>query len=286
MPLNLENLLKDSIASPPSLYLKLQKALKDPETTYEEFAAIISADTGFAFRLLKIANSSFYGCQEEIYSITHAVDILGTEAMADLALAALVIEKFKGIPKDLIQMEEFWKHCIACGLAARIIAKFFNETDQERYYLGGLFHDIGSLLLYQEVPEKSRMILAEAGREDKNLFVVENQYFGFDHAKLGGELLRKWQLPEMYAEAAEFHHDPGRAEKFPKMVSIVHLSDIIAHQMELGQSGEPKSPPLIQNGLGLPQLSDDDIDEIKEEIRNNFDQAVNLFLNASSSHTS
>ncbi len=280
MPLDLASLLNDSIASPPALYLKLQKALEDPETTYHAFASIISADTAFASRLLKIVNSPFYGFQEKIHSILHAVDILGREKLTDLAIATLIIEKFKGIPKDLILMDEFWKHSIACGLASQTIAKLKKESDPERYYLSGLFHDVGSLLLFKEAPVKSRMLLSEAIRDNRSLFMVENQYLGFDHAKLGGELLKKWHLPEMYIEATAFHNNPIYAKKYPQIAWAVHFADIIAHEMKLGNSGEPHPPTLAPNTLQTLNLLESDIEGIKEEIQTHFDQMVELFLDS------
>lgn len=278
MPLKMESLLNDSIASPPSLYLKLQKALANPETTYEEFANIISMDTGFSFRLLKIANSPFFGTQEKIDSISQAISVLGTKNLADLTIATLVVDKFKGIPKDILVMNSFWKHSIGCGLIAQGIAKLKHYPDKERYYMSGLLHNIGSLLLFKEAPEKSRMLIAEAKQDQKSLYSVENQYLEFDHAMLGGALLKKWRLPEMYVEAATFHNDPNTAIQFPQIAFTVHLADALAGEMELGYSGDPTPPAHVPNALKALSLSDEDIEGIKKNVKEQFDQMVELFL--------
>lgn len=278
--LDFDSLLSDSIASPPSLYLKLQDALENPETTFADYAQIISADTAFAFRILKIVNSPFYGYNEPINSIAHAVDILGTGKLTDLAIAALVIDKFKGIPKDLLVMDDFWRHSIACGLGAQAIARTRKEPDSERFYLSGLLHDIGSLLLYQKEPIKSRMLLEEARKRKKNLFAIENQYLGFDHAKLGGALLRKWRLPQMFVDAAQWHNHPAQAQDFPQIARAVHLADSIAYEMKLGTSGEPEVPPIIPDLLKALKLSEEDLQGIRDTIMKDFQQMAELFLGA------
>jgi len=278
MAIKLDDLLRDAVASPPTLYLKLQNAIKDPDTTYGEFADIISADIAFAARLLRIVNSSFYSFSSRIDSISHAVNIVGTDRLADLALAALVIEKFKGIPADLIKMNSFWKHSIGCGLAAKIIAQHKKMTRIERYYLGGLLHDIGSLLLYKEAPVVSRMLLSEAGQDQKNLFAVEKEHLGFDHAEVGGTLLERWGLPEILSNSAKFHHNPMNGENHSLAVSIIHVADIIAHEMDLGSSGEPLAPHLAPDILDDIGLSQSDLDIFKDEINKQFGETVEVFL--------
>lgn len=278
METTFESLLDDNVASPPSIFISLQKALKDPETTYVEFAYIISADPGLAARILKVVNSPFYGFSTKIDSIAHAINIIGTAKLTELALATLVIEKFKGIPKDLIHMDLFWKHSIACGLASKIIAKLKNE-DPDRFYLGGLLHDVGALLLYKQIPAKCRLIIKEARETEKNLFKVEKENLGFDHAELGGALLEKWLLPPILVEAVKYHNDPIKAELNTLYTFVVHLSDIIAYEMGLGTSGESVPPELNPETLNRLQLKPKNVDEVKHKIRDSFEEIVASFLN-------
>ncbi|KMP11189.1 hypothetical protein UR09_01575 [Candidatus Nitromaritima sp. SCGC AAA799-A02] len=276
--LKLEDLLKDSIASPPSLYLQLQKALQNPETTYVEFARIISSDIAFASRILRITNSPFYGFSNKVDSIVHAIDILGVEKLSDLAIAALVIDKFKGIPRDCINIEDFWKHSIGCGLATRAIAGLKNESDLDRYYICGLIHDIGSLLFYSQIPIKSRLFLSEAKLDEKSLSEVENKHLHFDHAKLGGELLKKWRFPEIFQKTASFHHHPLEAGEYSRPACVVHLSDIIAFEMKLGSNGESNISPLFQDILEYLELSQEDISSVKDTVKKQYQDAVDTFL--------
>ena len=94
-------------------------------------------DPSLTPRLLKIVNSAFYGFRGEIESVFHAMGVVGTEQMMQLVLATTVVEQFKGIPKDLVDMEYFWKHSVSCGLAARAIHQACGEYNGGKYFFGG-----------------------------------------------------------------------------------------------------------------------------------------------------
>ncbi len=161
-----------------------------------------------------------------------------------LALATVVISKFEGIPKDLINLDTFWKHNIACGLIVKEIAILFGESNTERFYLLGLLHDIGTLVLCMGASAKTRTCLNRADYEGKHLFQIEKEELGFTHAQVGGELLNSWRLPEFMVETTTYHHNPMQAPKFPKYASIIHVADILTYEMGLSGSGEPYIPPL------------------------------------------
>lgn len=136
MEIKIKDLLTEIVSSPPVIYHKLQTAMSNADSTFEDFEQIILADTALSARLLKIANSSFFGFEKQVESVKHALSVIGLEQVSDLVLVTYVISKFKGIPHDLISMEEFWHHSIACGVGARIIAKNLGAANTERFYLG------------------------------------------------------------------------------------------------------------------------------------------------------
>ena len=148
--------VKDWVASPPHVYIKLNDTLKDPRSSFKEFSEIISHDPSLTARLLKIVNSSFYSFETEIETITHALTIVGTEQLTELVLATSVTSQFTHIPKQLVSMNSFWEHSIACGVAAKVIADRRGESHLESFYLAGMLHDIGSLIIYKKFPEQAK----------------------------------------------------------------------------------------------------------------------------------
>jgi HD-like signal output (HDOD) protein len=124
MTIDLQNLVSQSpqISSLPTIFYQINEAVEDPECSFVEIGEIISSDPSLSARLLRIVNSSYFGFPNKIETITHAVTIVGMAQLRDLALATTVVNQFKGIPKNLINMENFWLHSVATGLTAKIIA--------------------------------------------------------------------------------------------------------------------------------------------------------------------
>jgi HD-like signal output (HDOD) protein len=101
--------------------------------------------------------------------------------LGDLALAKVVLRKFNGIPKDLDNLVMFWKHKIACGLMVKEIFVLFGGTNAEKFYLLGLLHDIGSLVMCKEAPAIPRTCVSRVDYESRHLYQIEQEELGFSH---------------------------------------------------------------------------------------------------------
>lgn len=277
--LNLKNLIEQSpqISSLPTIFYRINEAVEDPECSFVEIGEIISGDPSLSARLLRIVNSSFFGFPSKIETITHAVTIVGMAKLNDLALATTVVNQFRGIPENLISMKKFWFHSVATGLAARIIAVYRREPNADRYYLMGMLHDLGRLILLLNVPEQMQKVMTRY-EEGGLLHDAENEVMGADHAVVGGMLLNVWKLPEMLQEAVTYHHAPGQSPCYPAAASIVHLADIIAHGMELGTCGERHVPPLNSKAWEILDLPTNLLSSIVEQVDRQTSEAVEMFL--------
>ncbi len=276
--LQLKDLISENVATVPAIYHKLQMALANPESTFQDYAEIIQADPGLASRLLKIANSPFFGFESKVESITHAMSIIGLEQIIDIALVSMVINKFKGIPTELVNMEKFWKHCIATGICARLIAQHIKEPNPERYYLAGVLHEIGSLVFFKEIPIQARLMLSEAQADKRHVHEIEKEVLGFDHSDMGGYLLSQWGLPELFREAIPHVHQPSKATNFQEVATIIHLADCVAYHLELGQSGEPGKPAVEHGSMARIGLKKDVFNKIQDETLGQFSFTVEMFL--------
>jgi HD-like signal output (HDOD) protein len=273
----LNEVVGDWIGSPPIIYDKLHKAMQDPDVSFGDISDIISADPNLAARLLKIANSPFYGLDAKVETITHALSIVGIDQVTELALAAVMVQWFKGIPKDLVNMHSFWMHSIGCGLAARTIAKNMDERHVEPYYIAGMLHDVGSLIIYKEVPEKAQEILTRCKNEGLPQSTVEEEVLGFTHAQVGAIVFSKWGLPRSLIEAVQFHHFPVRAKEHPLYPAIVHLADVIAYEMNLGSGGEPGIPELDPSAVQRVGLNRSFLTDIQDFVRDQVEDTVSIF---------
>lgn len=265
------------IASLPEVFLKVNEMIDSPRYSSADIGRVIAQDTALSARLLKIANSVFYGFPSQIDTISRAITIIGTRELRDLILAASVMRVFKGLPNDLVTMEDFWRHSICSGLAARSLATQRGEHFVERFFVAGLLHDIGSLLVYRKLPELAREALLRARHNNIPLHRAEQDVMGFDHAAVGAEILRTWKLPEHLQEAAEFHHAPARAQRFPSDTALVHIADAVADTLQYGNSGDPIVSPINPEAWQLADLADDTIAAVISEVEQQFTTVFELF---------
>ncbi len=269
----------NQLATLPEVFYKLNAAIEDPDCTFDDIGEIISIDPALSARLLKIVNSAFYGFSTQVETITHALTIIGTDQLTQLVLATAVMNQFKGIPDDLLNMNSFWRHSITAGLAARSIAALSGEYNVERFFVAGLLHDIGRLVFCLKAPEEFAELLKKAEASGNPLYVEEQATFGFDHAELGGQLLKEWKLPERLIEAVAWHHFPDKALSHPEETAVVNLADAIAYSLKFGSSGEtfvPQMEPKSWESIGLPESLY--LPMIKDKIDQQFDDVANVFL--------
>ncbi|KMP11094.1 hypothetical protein UR09_04315 [Candidatus Nitromaritima sp. SCGC AAA799-A02] len=243
------------ISSPPQIYIEVNRVVNDPNSSFMKIADTIRKDFSLSARLLKIANGPFYNFPSKIETIVQAISIIGTQQLVDLVLATSVLKKFKNIPRELMSMDSFWRHSIACGIIARTIAIYRHEANVERFYIMGLLHDIGQLIILEKVPDLARRALNQRILDQNLLHETERKVIGFDHAAVGGALMKAWELPLNIEEAVAFHHAPLKAAHYPVETAIVHLSDIIANAMRRSASNESCVASLEMeawNQTGIP----------------------------------
>jgi len=277
------DLIKGSVklATLPEVFTKINEMVDDPSSSASDIGKFISQDPGLTARLLKIANSPLYGFPSRIDTVSRAITIIGTRGLRDLILATSVINNFTRMPSDHIDMQKFWSHSLYCGVIARLIAVKCNALHTEPFFVSGLLHDIGQLIILNKLPEMSRETQMRANDGAIALNEIEQEVIGFDHARVGAELLRDWRLPETIIDSTEYHHEPSKAELSPLGASIVHIASELARDVEMNSelSGDIFiSSKVDQVAVAITGLNESVIENIKEEAALQFSAALELFL--------
>lgn len=273
------------LASPPAIYSRLLEVLGEPDAGSEEVAAVVSVDPGLSARLLRLVNSSFFAFPRPVESVQMAVTIAGTVQVRDLVFATSVVSLFRGIPAGLVDMDGFWRHSLAVGVGARLLAVTRGEYNVESFFLSGLLHDVGRLVLFQEAPEAMREAMIRAATERKPLHRLEHEILGFDHADVGRALVSRWQLGPQQEEVTGLHHDPARAHRYPVEVAAVHVADVMAGGAGWGHSGAPLAPPLALGAWGVLQIGDTDMAALLERVELQWRDAVGAILSPMDART-
>lgn len=260
------------LVSLPQAFVRINKLVEDPDSTTADIAEVVSQDPAFTVRLLRIANSSLYGFSSSIETVSRAVTLIGTSQVRNLALSTAVASTFAGIPNELVSMRNFWRHSLYCALIARSLAKR-TGLDAEALFTAGLLHDIGELVIFNRLPDKAREVLVmvlDSG-DQLPVYQAEQQILGFDHAAVGGELARQWELPPMLSECIAYHHDIGQAQRCPQETALVHIANILAQMAEidtLDLGDVAPIDPLAWKSVGL------DATEVMEQTVKQAQQAI------------
>jgi len=267
------------LVSLPTVCIKVNEMVDDKTCSSADIGDVISHDVSLSARLLKIANSSFYGFPAKIETISRAITIIGDVELRALVLATAAIETFKNIPIDAVSMNSFWKHSLHCAIVSRLIASKVIKHQSEQLFVAGLLHDIGQLVLCQKHPKLETDALVNAALNNRDIHEEEAAIFGFDHALLGGELLSEWGLPTSLVEPVKYHHHPNLAAYYLYETSIVHIANIVAKNAQLGTYGAPYAKIEIDDDARkLINFSEQMFDNILEELPLQYASAVDLFL--------
>lgn len=261
----------------PQVFLELQQAIGSRSTSADDLAEIISQDPGLTAFLLRMVNSAFYSLPMQIDTISRAVTVVGVNQLSTLAVGTSVMSLFKDVPADVIDMEQFWKHSICCGLIARRLCRMTGKGDPERAFVSGLLHDIGQLILLQVEPERATAVHAHARAKDEVLFVEERALLGFDHATLGGMLLRKWNFPYVLVSAVLEHHQPKPGHKEAEPL-LVHCAETIATGLGVGSSGEFFVQPPSAEGWASMNFTPERMDEMVADLDEELEEAFAVLL--------
>ena len=269
-----------TVASPPLVYERLVRVINNPRSGSADIAKVIGEDPGLTARLLKIVNSAFFAFPRRVETVTHAVTVVGTSQIRDLALATSVMTLFRDVPRDLVDMESYWRHCLATGVMARVIAAQRREDNVERFFVSGLLHDIGRLILFMREGIAESAAIAESRASGEPLYRVEKERVGVDHQQVGLALMEQWNFPAPFAEAVGYHHRPRRAQRFPVETAAVHLSDIVVNSLHWGSSGEPRTPDLDPKVFDVLGIAPDAIPSMLDDVERQLEAAVELLTAA------
>ncbi|MCL6473887.1 MAG: HDOD domain-containing protein [Firmicutes bacterium] len=261
----------------PEVVVRVMRMAEDPRSDAQGIARVIATDQAMAARVLKLANSAFYGLPRRVSTLSEAVVILGFRTIKNLAIAASTFELLnREIAGYWLQRGELWRHSLACAIGAQLIARRVRLPVSEEAFVAGLLHDIGKVAINLFVREQFDQI-TERALQDRIPFVeAEQAVLGFNHAMAGGLIAEKWNLPPLLVSVIKYHHQPSSAPEKEPMISVVHLADLLSITMGMGIGGDGLYYALEEGTLAMFGLEQTDIDELCEQIVDQMAQAANL----------
>ncbi|MBP8644954.1 MAG: HDOD domain-containing protein [Syntrophobacteraceae bacterium] len=216
----------------PPLPLSLQRLLeivRSQVTTAGELESIILYDQSLASRILRVANSAYYGNRGKVTTVSRAISLMGFDQAKSICLLALLIEMFENRPElSVSERENLWKHAFCTARLAGIMAARRPWATREEANLFGLLHDLGKLVMVLYFHDYYREIQHMAEQRGLPFWCMELQ-FGLTHTQLGKWVAVKWSFPQVFQDVMEFHHTPWKSTSHRAEVKLITLADTLAH---------------------------------------------------------
>lgn len=228
--------LADRLPALPAAVARLLAMLGDDETETAELVGTFAEDPALTGRLLKLANSAYYGVSRRVSTIPQALLVLGRKTTHSLVIAIAAEDVLRQPCEGYLQPAGgLWRHSLAVAHAARLLALRSRLADKDEAFVAGLLHDIGKVVVSEFLVDHADRITERLGSSDQVAFItVEQELLAVDYAIVGAAIAEHWQLPERLGDAIRYHPCPSQAKADPALPTVLHVANAIALALGIG----------------------------------------------------
>jgi len=267
---------KVRLPSPPTIALRILKAVRQEENSFDDLARIIKSDPSLSIRILKVANSSLYGLSQPVDSLAQATGLIGTDALKNIALSFVIVQEFQNAPQGSFDLDHFWRRAVTAAVAADALGTSLGSTDND-LFVSGLLQDIGVLILFLSHQIDYIALLDGKRVTGDAISLMEREEFGCDHSEVGHFLLSSWNLPDSICRPIQYHHAVDDAEeKYRKSAMILKLSDQISAVYN-GVNSNTKSIAVHAELAEHWHLSEDEINVLIDTVGERAREILGVF---------
>lgn len=231
----------------PSEMQELMHRINNPALMVDDIIDCIT-DPILVSKILRICNSSFYGRRNTISTLREAVVYMGLKSLLSI-VTVHALSRFA--PRNAQQVQALLRHSMATAMIAKQLARDMGYN-HDQAFVCGLLHDLGWIVMLE--------LLAEYNLPAEKL----DQLIKDHHAVVGSLVAKKWNLSEDIQEVIRCHHNPANAQRYPKLVEIIHISNLLT------KSDTPPpdltSSPLYNTAASVSAPFSDRLDELDREI--------------------
>lgn len=265
----MKKIVRESKALPPmpEIMAKVTELISQDDAGFKDIGAVLKTDQAMATRVLKLANSAYYGLSIPVSTVEQASALLGFQALLELVT---VVSTSKMMGKSLkgygIDSKAMWRHSLAVAMGSKIIATLKYPTLINDSFNAGLIHDSGMIIMDPYISKIGQAFETLIGKKELAYHEIEKRIFGFDHGLVASEFFKTWKLPQTQTTAIRFHHTPSESKGDP-LSYIIHAADSIVMKFEsenFKASRFYKTDEGVWNFLGL---NGDEIEQISQETR-------------------
>lgn len=255
----------------PEVAMQVMNLVQNPTATAGALEKVILNDQALTAKVLRTANSAFYGARGEISRLSRAIVILGFNTLRSVVVTGASEALHRG-GESCFKDKILWEHSVAVGIASRVIAKECRYAGTEEAYLGGLLHDVGKTVLDSNVPAEYQRVIELVYNEGHTFIEAENEVFGFDHADVGALVAARWNLAPSLREAIQLHHQPMGAEIDPTLCAIVSLANSLCVKLGIGPERDAALQLADLEATMMLTLDPDDLNQIALRVKEKLEE--------------
>jgi HD-like signal output (HDOD) protein len=250
----------------PQTVIKAREIIANPRSDFKDLAALFETDQAIAAKILKLANSPYYGFGGKVSSIQRASVILGHKTLGELismgGASSILSKRLDGYGLDAGAL---WKHSLAVAFGSRIIAQKVDPSLLNDAFTSGLIHDTGKLILDKYITERWDEFETFMADSEETFLSAEKAILELDHAQAASEVCKAWNIPKTLTIAIKYHHVPSRSND-SVLAYIVHVADAIAMMTGLGMGVDGSMYKLDDGAMEYLGIKEDAINEIMTEV--------------------
>lgn len=278
---NLEEKIKSFSDFPtlPTIYNQILESLSSNDTTIRDISKLVSNDISLSLKILRIVNSSIYGLSIKINTVDKAIFHMGFRELKNIILTMQVIDIFSDLKNDdSFDIVAFWRHSIGVAVISRIIAQKIGQKNLDEFFLGGMIHDIGKLVIYQIIGKDYSKILNESVKKEVSLESLEEKQLKISHQEIGAKVLSNWDLDRKFINIARFHNSGITNDGFELTNAVVHISNLIAKLFEMGNSYNYSFNQINQEIWNHIDIKHFDKQNLLDVIRKAYNESLEILL--------
>lgn len=279
-PITIEDIIKRTpdLPSLPAAALKVMRETESSSSNANSIAQILAQDQALSVRVLRLANSAYYGLARKVVNLQEAVVVLGMRCVRNLCMVAATYPWMsRKLDGYVLGPRELWTHSFGTALGAQLFAKLSKSCDPDQAFTAGLLHDIGKVALSVWLENRTFMVVQYAEQHEVSFDQAERVVLGFDHCQVGEHMGLGWNLPEEIVQAIRWHHDPNGMDGTSPIVDCVHLGLYLTMAMGFGLGGDGMHYNFCQESFARLGISQERIDEITDEFVVGYEENEKLF---------
>ncbi len=235
---------------------RILTALNDPDIELEKLVELLSTSPILVGRLLGLANSAYFGYPSTVTSLKVAIiNVLGLKLVKSLSLSILLGTALDSSRCSHFESERFWLNTLLTAVSAQKIATLLKQESLEPSlaYTSGILLHIGLLAAVHVYPEQMEQLLLLEKKDELTLGELMAQYHTIDQYEMGGYLLERWGLPDVFQQVVKHYMDADYQGEVLPMISLLKLANVLVKMMRHDKEGIPSEGLALMQALAIKE---------------------------------